>query len=146
MNKSVIVGIIAVAILGLGGYFILNSSEPASTSTSSSASTKPSSVSSGTEPSKTSTEAKQVAITYTDDGFSPATLTVKTDTTVIIKNNSSGELEFDSDPHPVHTDNPELNLGIVAFGENITLRPTETGTHGYHNHLNSNHTGTLIVQ
>lgn len=85
-------------------------------------------------------------ITYTDDGFSPSTITVKTGTTVIIKNEASHALQFDSDPHPAHTGNTELNVNNVPTGGNETFTVKRTGTFGYHNHLNPSDTGTIIVE
>ena len=85
-------------------------------------------------------------ITYSGSGFSPATLSVKAGTTVTIKNTSSGDLQFDSDPHPDHTDDPELNVGLITSGQSKTVTVTTTGSHGYHNHLSATDKGTLVVQ
>ncbi|HYH36222.1 MAG TPA: cupredoxin domain-containing protein, partial [Candidatus Saccharimonadales bacterium] len=85
-------------------------------------------------------------ITYTDDGFSPAKITVKTGTTVTIRNESSNALQFDSDPHPAHTDNEELNINNVPTGGSETFTVKRTGTFGYHNHLNASDTGTIVVE
>ena len=85
-------------------------------------------------------------ITYTDDGFSPGTVTVKAGSKFTIRNNSSHVLQFDSNPHPAHTDNPELNIGTIAPGKSVAVTLTKTGSFGYHNHLNSSDTGIIIVQ
>lgn len=103
-----------------------------------------------TESSPAETAAPQrgstVAISYTDNGFSPAQVTVKSGTTVTIKNESSGALQFDSDPHPQHTDNEELNVNNVPPGDSETFVANRKGTFGYHNHLNASDTGTIIVE
>jgi plastocyanin len=95
-----------------------------------------------------STQPAQTAgtITYSNSSFSPASLTVKAGSKVTIKNDSSNDLQFDSDPHPQHTEDPELNVGIIGAGQSATITVTKTGNHGYHNHLNSGDTGTLIVE
>jgi plastocyanin len=85
-------------------------------------------------------------LTYTDSGFSPSSITVKSGDTVAITNNSSGPIEFDSDPHPVHTSDPELNIGTVDAGKTVTFKVSAKGTHGVHNHLDSSKTATVIVQ
>ena len=54
-------------------------------------------------------------------------------------------MQFDSDPHPVHTDDTELNVGHVEPGGSMTFTVNKTGTHGYHNHLNPGDTGTIIA-
>jgi len=137
MNKSIIIGIVAVIILSAGGYFVLTQGSDKS-KTVSNTSTESSPTLEGKVPSKT--------ITYTDNGFSPSTITIKARSALIIKNDSSSDMEFSSDPHPVHTDDPELNKSVLAPGESKLIFPNVKGTHGYHNHLNSTHTGTLIVQ
>src|SRR5688500_10862335 len=43
--------------------------------------------------------ASAATITFTDDGFSPSTLTVKSGDTIAVKNDSSSSLEFESNPH-----------------------------------------------
>lgn len=85
-------------------------------------------------------------INYGDNGFEPSSLTVKSGTTILVKNNSSKSLQYSSDDHPVHAKNKELNLGVLAPGKSETFDATNIGTHGYHNHLKVDHTGTLIVE
>jgi plastocyanin len=101
-------------------------------------------------PSKTTTpdsnKAAAATITYSDSGFSPSKTTVKSGDTVAIKNTSSSDMQFDSDPHPVHTDDEELNAGAVAPGQTVTFTVTTKGTFGFHNHLNPGDTGTIVVQ
>lgn len=98
------------------------------------------------KPTSSPAETGASTITYTNDGFSPASLTVKAGTAVTVNNDSSQLLQFDSNPHPDHTDNPELNVGTVSPGKTKTVTVTVTGSHGYHNHLNTGDTGTLVVQ
>ncbi len=85
-------------------------------------------------------------ITYTNSGFSPASLRAKAGSTITIKNESSKDLQFDSDPHPVHTKNPELNTHRLAPGESLTITVDKVGDWGYHNHLDPLKTGTIIVE
>lgn len=85
-------------------------------------------------------------IDYTDSGFSPANLNVKAGQTITIKNTSSGAMSFNSDPHPVHTSFPELNLGRIDAGQSKTLTLTKAGTYTYHNHLSPSQKGTIVVQ
>lgn len=85
-------------------------------------------------------------ITYTNSGFQPASLSVQSGSKVTIKNNSSRPLQFDSNPHPAHTDDPELNVGLVSAGESVTITVVNKGDHGYHNHLSPDDTGSLLVE
>ncbi len=84
-------------------------------------------------------------ITFTDDGFSPNSYTVKKGTVVTVKNNSSESMQFSSDDHPQHQENSELNLSVIQAGQSGTFTPTTVGTWGFHDHLNERRTGTLVV-
>lgn len=99
-----------------------------------------------TEVSSDAPSADATVITYTNSGYSPAEITVKSGTTVTIKNESSRNMQFDSDPHPAHTTNEELNVETVKPGQTQTFVVKRTGTFGYHNHLNASQTGTIIVE
>lgn len=107
---------------------------------------KPSSISNNTNASNNSSSATATAtITYTDSGFSPSMVTVKSGDTVAVKNNSSSTIQFDSDPHPVHTDDTDLNVGTVDPGQTKTFTVTKTGQFGYHNHFNPNQKGSITI-
>jgi plastocyanin len=148
--KTILIVIAAILILG-GGAFALTrkSDKPAATNTTTSTNTDTNSASdspAASTPTQTDDQNSATTITYTDSGFSPKTMTVKSGTTVTIKNASSGPLQFDSNPHPEHTDNPELNVGVIASGQSKTFTVTKTGTFGYHNHLNDSDRGTIVVE
>jgi len=51
-----------------------------------------------------------------------------------------------SDPHPVHTDYPPLNLGTFFDGASLSLKFPTAGTYVYHNHLNPSERGTIVVK
>lgn len=92
------------------------------------------------------TAPQTTTITYTNSGFSPATYTVKTGDTVTVENKSSHDLQFSSDNHPTHTAEPELNMNVLRPGESGTFTVTKAGTWGFHNHLDAQHTGELVVK
>ena len=98
------------------------------------------------KPASQSSSQATATITYSDSGFSPSLTTVKAGDTVAIKNTSSGDLQFDSDPHPVHTDDTELNVGTVAPGQTATFTVTTKGTFGFHNHLNPGDKASITIQ
>lgn len=85
-------------------------------------------------------------ISYTDKGFEPNTVTVKAGDTVRVQNNSTMTLSFNSDDHPAHTKDSELNVGNVPQGGSETFTVSKKGTWGYHNHNNASDTGTIIVE
>ncbi len=94
-----------------------------------------------------STDIQKVAtITYDGTAFNPTALTVESGTTVTVVNQSQEEIEFASDPHPVHTDNSELNTGDIAPGKSNTFTATTKGDWGFHDHYDPTKKGTLVVE
>lgn len=147
MKKALII-IAILAIVGGAGYLLFGKKSDSGTKESSSSSSQAADASTN-QPADNAAKAGQQAaatITYSNDGFSPATITVKTGDTVVIKNDSSRDMQFDSDPHPAHTNNEELNVGVVEPGKSMSFVVKRTGTFGYHNHLNASDTGTIVVQ
>lgn len=93
-----------------------------------------------------SNDAVAETITYTSNGFSPNTITVKSGDKVKITNESGSLLEFSSDPHPSHTINSELNAGDTGDGQSTTITVTKSGKWGFHNHYNASHRGSITVE
>lgn len=114
------------------------------------------------EDESTTTEEGAVAeentVSYTDTGFSPSPLTVQVGETITFVNDSSGEMWVASAMHPTHdvydgTSREEHcpNPDGIAFdqceaGETFSFTFDQSGTWGFHNHLNANHSGQIIVQ
>jgi len=93
------------------------------------------------QPTSTAT----VDVTLTPNGFSPQTITIHAYTRVVWINKSGTEATVNSDPHPVHTAYPPLNLGIFGKIGRLSLVFPKPGHYGYHNHFDANQTGTVIV-
>lgn len=141
MNKTtkiVLISIIGIVIIGGGAYFLMNNRKD----------DKNTSQRNGTANQDSSDKGSTSAptITYTNSGFEPNTLTVQAGTTITIKNDSSEDLQFSSDDHPTHTQNTELNETTLGPDQTQTLTLTQTGTWGYHNHIDPSDTGTIIVE
>jgi len=96
--------------------------------------------------SSSNTGAVAATISYTSNGFSPANTTVKSGDTVAIKNTSSENMQLDSNPHPVHTDNTDLNVGLVTPGQTKTFTVTKKGSFGFHNHLDPGDMGRITIE
>lgn len=142
MKKLITVAVIVVVAVG-GAFLFLDSK----TSAPAPSNTQPQNETSNVEPTKASDSTSAAAvITYSNGSFSPANLTVKSGDTVEIKNDSNRPLQFDSDPHPAHTDDVELNIGLIAAGQSKKFTLTNKGTWGYHNHLNSSESGKVTVE
>ncbi|MBI3261245.1 cupredoxin domain-containing protein [Candidatus Berkelbacteria bacterium] len=107
----------------------------------------------GSKPSKPVQQAVQepataaATVTYTATGFSPSSVTVKSGSTVAFTNEGSEEMWVASDPHPIHIGlrGFDAKKGIGA-GQTYSFTFTKTGTFGFHNHLNSSRTGTVVVE
>jgi plastocyanin len=92
----------------------------------------------------------EVTVTYTDSGFSPKQVSLSVGGKLNWVNNSSHSVEVGVNPHPIHTDdkaitNGEFTLNLDA-GESKTVTVSKTGDFGYHNHLNSMQTGSVVVK
>lgn len=93
-----------------------------------------------------STTGESVAITYSDNGFSPSSIKVKVGENVEFKNTSSESVQVNSAVHPTHQLYPELNVGTIASGGSKSVTLTTTGTKKYHNHLSPGQTGEIVVE
>lgn len=141
MGKSgkIIIAILIVAIIALAAV-MLNKDKP---SESSSTATNKSSQQKSEQSDSTDVAA---LITFDGKDFKLSTDRVMSGEKVKIVNNSQTDLEFDSDPHPVHTDNKELNVDLVAPGDSKTFTLTKKGKWGFHNHLKASQTGSITVE
>ncbi|HXH24116.1 MAG TPA: hypothetical protein VNI78_02635 [Vicinamibacterales bacterium] len=76
-------------------------------------------------------------ITITSSGVSPRELTVPPGTRVTFVNNSGGSRDMASDPHPEHTDCPEINtVGFLQPGQSRQTANLNTArVCGYHDHM-----------
>lgn len=99
----------------------------------------------GVQQQQTSDAELGATIEYSDNGFSPEEVKVKVGQRVDYKNSSSKAVQVNSDPHPVHTTFPILNLNFVAQGETKSIVFDKAGTYKYHNHLNASERGTIVV-
>lgn len=146
MNSKVVAIIVVVVIVLAGGWwaFAHNNPDttPASTDQNETSNTSPSNDSSSTNQSTP----VAATIIYTNNGFEPKQTMVKSGDTVRITNSSQNALSLDSDPHPTHTIQPELNVGDVEPGQSKTFVIDKVGTWGFHNHENPSNTGSITVQ
>lgn len=100
----------------------------------------------GPQEDKSDSSEADVTITYDGTTFSLSSNTVKSGGTVKVVNSSTKNLEFASDPHPAHTNNPELNAGGIAPGKSVVFTLEKKGKWGFHNHLNASQKGELTVE
>lgn len=86
-------------------------------------------------------------VAYDENGFSPSPITVKIGDTVIFENLTGNKASVASDDHPTHLLYPEFDqYKTDQRGEDqFSFTFTEVGTWGYHDHLNADMVGTVIV-
>lgn len=89
--------------------------------------------------------------TISTSGVSPREFTVPPGTRVLFVNNDSRRRNMTSDPHPEHTDCPEINnVGLLSSGQNRETGNLNTvRTCGFHDHddpNNANVRGRIIIR
>lgn len=130
--------LIVLAVIILGGYIVKgsgtgNNQNPMANNNQ--------------NPAQTTVPQSPNTIIYTDNGFSPGTITVKVGTPVTFINQSSEDMWVASNPHPIHTDLSGFDeKQSVSNGGSYTYTFEKAGTWGFHNHKNPTMTGTVIVQ
>ena len=101
---------------------------------------------SGEEPQPAPTS-EEVIVRATDSGYEPSSITVKEGTTVTFENESSRPVQTASDVHPIHQMLPGFDaLRGFAPGESYSFTFQSAGTWRYHNHLQPQQTGIVIVE
>jgi hypothetical protein len=89
-------------------------------------------------------------ITITATGVSPKDIVVTRGARVTFVNNDGVGHDMNSNPHPAHTDCPEISVGFIAAsqsGQTQVLNTTRTC--GYHDHnqpSNGNLQGTIKIE
>ncbi len=152
-NILIIIGVIILIALIVWGIAASNNNDAdVTTEVETTATVSPSTTTATSAPSATATaaptaEAANLTVTYNGTSFSPSTLTIQKGQTVTFTNNSNGGMWVASDPHPVHTDFSAFDARkSYANGTSYTFTFDKAGTYHYHNHLNDDATGTIVVQ
>lgn len=149
--KNASIAIAVLVVVGIGGYFLMTREvTPTPADTNASAANAP-------------TEGESVSaytIRYSDEGFSPETLTVPVGTTVTFVNQGSRNMWVGSDVHPTHTLYDDTNLrehcvdgkpSTTSFDQcgvsgSYTFTFTKLGMWRYHNHVGAADKGVIIVE
>ena len=89
-------------------------------------------------------------INILSSGVIPKVVTVPVGSRVNFANQSSNNIEVTSDPHPIHTDCPALNVGVVQPGRTGQTGALNTArTCSYHDHGRSDDErwqGSIVIQ
>jgi plastocyanin len=133
MNKKYVwVIILLVIIVAIGGFLLLSNK----------ANNKPA-VKPATQTTKSNIQTEKVAVT--SSGFEPKTITIKKGTRIIWTNKSGNTVTVNSDNHPTNLLWPFLNLGTFNNGSSVSVVFENTGKYTYHNYLNPDQKGIVIV-
>lgn len=89
---------------------------------------------------------QQTIIEVTTEGFSPDTITVKAGTRVLWINTTNKTVSLNAADHPTHQVYPPLNLGRFGKNSSVQLVFDKIGTYEYHDHLNPDRKGTVVVE
>lgn len=99
-----------------------------------------------TVPTAAQEQMTKTDVAVTAQGFEPKTVTIKTGGKVVWTNNSGTAVTVNSALHPTHLLFPFLNLGEFSNGSTIEAVFDKPGIYKYHNHLNPDQTGSVIVE
>lgn len=105
----------------------------------------------GTNPTPTPTPNNPNTFTISSSGVSPRELVVSPGTRVLFVNSDSRRHDMGSDPHPEHSDCPEINaVGILQPGQSRETGNLNTvRTCGFHDHdlpTNTTLQGRIIIR
>jgi len=86
-------------------------------------------------------------VSITKNGFTPATIRIKTGQAVVWTNNDSAKHEINSDPYPTDNDLADFNdTEPLAQNDSYSFIFTTPGTYNYHDQLNPlSFAGTVVV-
>ena len=149
-SKIIITLLVVIIALGAGGLIWAissgNNDDDNDTNVTQNNNSSDKNQNQNTDQTKDQAAVDKVTITYNGSSFKLSANVIQAGGTVTVVNASQSDLEFVSDPHPTHTDNPELNAGEIPAGENKSFVLTNVGTWGFHNHLNSTQRGSIEVR
>lgn len=147
-NKIVLSGLIIVIIVVALVLFLTSSKKPLAPIPASmiTVDNPTNSQTSPISPTHPFADRKEVVISVKASGFSPKTIKIKKGTIAKWVNQSGSVASIYSNNHPKHLGYPPLNLGQFTNASSLQFVFTATGTYGYHDHLNPNRTGEVIVE
>lgn len=89
---------------------------------------------------------KEAQVAITNNGFEPATLTVKKGTKVTWTNNGQTAHQIASNPHPSHDELKKLYSDVLNEKQSYGFSFSKAGKFNYHDELNPVVNGQIIVK
>lgn len=164
MSKKITITIVVIFLFALGGWLLLSRvASNGNFAEERGETTRQETGESMADSQETAANIEAVATTtvvYTDNGFAPEVIEITQGDTVTFQNDSSRDFWPASNVHPTHTLYPGSSIAKcntdeepsifdackgIAPGEAYSFTFNEAGTWGYHNHLQANFTGKIIV-
>ncbi|MEX0934230.1 MAG: plastocyanin/azurin family copper-binding protein [Candidatus Saccharimonadales bacterium] len=154
-TKNITIAVLVLVAIALVGFFLLrddvdelDNGTDTDTTTQQEAETTPGDDTDVIDDGQNDTEAEvQAQVRYSSSGFAPATLEISIGDTVSFVNGGNVSMWVASDSHPTHTNFPDFDARRgYGSGETYEFTFNEPGSYGYHNHLNPNHGGLIIVE
>ena len=144
LNSKVLIGGAILLLVLVGVFFAVKSVGQVSQFTNVTESV-PQEMITSTTASPSATAEKLITVSAT--GFSRKEITIMAGESVTFVNSDSIIHTANSDPHPQHTSFQFINeISRLAAGEKKSLTFSTIGTYKYHDHLNPQFTGTVVVQ
>lgn len=140
-----LVWLVVIIVVVVAGFFLLRG-RPAGEPSGTPALTAAPTPTSAAGPAAEASPAAATAVAIASTGFLPARATVSAGSTVTFTNADTAPHQVASIPHPVHTNHPDLNGGVLQPGGTFSVTFSVPGAYGYHDHLNPGLTGTVVVQ
>lgn len=140
MNKTLMAGLailVAIVVLG-GGYLLLNKSKASTSNETTQIEMTPAQNQTST-PAATTAPAAKNQVNIANFAFSPATITVKVGESVNWTNK-------DNVGHSATADDGSFDTGVLGQGESKSITFTKAGTYKYHCSMHPNMHGTVVVQ
>lgn len=145
MSRNVVIAGVVIVVLAVAGWYFLKPqklSAPQPPQEVTATPTPTQSLSSATEGAMMDKNTIQISSL----AFSPKSITIKVGESVTWINKDSQDHTVNSSPHPTHTDNPFLNVGLIRPGEKKSLTFDKAGIYKYHDHLNPSLNGSVAVE
>ena len=156
MVKIISLTIIAIVLVGVAVFLYSGDTVQAPTPTST-----PTSTPTPTTDETPTPTVSGATVIYSDSGYSPSNIRVNKGDTVVFRNTGTKMMWTASAVHPTHKTYPGSNIAFCGtpqstgafdackgygLGESWEFKFNEQGTWKYHNHMQANHTGTIIVE
>lgn len=167
-STLVIIILIALGVLGAGWFLFMNkpiapatmeqraiSGDTANTNDTDSSAT--SGAGANTSTGGTASAPMNATVTYSANGYSPSSVTIKKGGTVTWVDQDTGKMWTATASHPTHTvysgttlqehcdDTTDTSFDQCKNGSQYSFTFTKTGTWRYHNHSQASHFGSVIV-